>query len=116
MVSQFATRYCLEQYSDGNFVIMTYDSAEEALQEFTSLMGQKLPLPDIIFLDLGLDEMDGWEFMKRLETLNVGQKRPKIYILSSFSNAKDRALAKEHPMVEDYIDKPLTANRLEKIF
>ncbi len=116
MVSQFATRYCLEQFSEGNFSIFVYDSAEAALETFTNWISEQKPLPDLIFLDLGLDKMDGWEFMKALDTLVVKNGCPDIFILSSFSNAKDREVARKHPMVLGYIDKPLTKSQLETIF
>ncbi len=116
MVSQFATRYCLEQFSGEDFSISVFDSAEAALETFSNWIAQQNPLPDLIFLDLGLDKMDGWEFMEALETLVVKNGRPDIYILSSFSNTKDREVARKHPMVLGYIDKPLTRTQLENIF
>ena len=116
MVSQFASRYCLEQFAKETFLISTFDSAEAALENFDSLGQENQLLPDIIFLDLGLDEMNGWGFLEELQKLLKGKSVPKIYILSAFGKAKDRELAQNHPMVLGYIDKPLTRNRLEKIF
>lgn len=116
MVSQFASRYCLEQYAQATFLISTFDSAEVALEAFKELLLAKAPVPDLIFLDLGLDEMDGWGFLEALQKLFKGQTIPEIYILSAFGKAKDRELAQNHPHVLGYIDKPLTRNRLEKIF
>lgn len=116
MVSQFATRYCLEQFSKETFVIKTYDSAEEALEYFAENLLEEGQLPDIIFLDLGLGNMDGWEFMEQLRQMTQKDRRPEIYILSAFANSKDRETAQRHAMVSGYFDKPLTRNRLEKIF
>jgi len=116
MVSQFATRYCLEQFAKETFLISTFDSAEAALKSFKELMEEKASLPELIFLDLGLDKMDGWEFLKTLQQLLPKAAMPEIYILSAFGKAKDRELAHQHPHVLGYIDKPLTRNRLEKIF
>lgn len=116
MVSQFASRYCLEQYVQASFFISTFDSAEAALESFKTLLEEKEPLPDLIFLDLGLDEMDGWGFLEALQKLLKSLPVPEIYILSAFGKAKDRELAQRNPHVLGYIDKPLTRNRLEKIF
>lgn len=116
MVSQFASRYCLEQFAQGTFSISTFDSAEAALDNFRIYLSEQGGLPDIIFLDLGLDEMDGWAFIEELQTLLEGKTFPEIYILSAFGKAKDRELAQNHPLVLGYIDKPLTRNRLENIF
>ena len=116
MVSQFASRYCLEQFAKETFLISTFDSAESALETFRTLMLEEQALPDIIFLDLGLDKMDGWGFIEELERLVQPKPIPEIYILSAFGKVKDRELAQNHPLVLGYIDKPLTRNRLEKIF
>jgi CheY-like chemotaxis protein len=116
MVSQFATRYCLEQFAGVTFVISTYDSAESALESFTGLLQEDATFPEIIFLDLGLDKMNGWEFLEELQKLLKDKEIPEIYILSAFGKAKDRELAQKHPLVLGYIDKPLTRNRLESIF
>lgn len=97
-------------------MISTYDSAESALESFTELLQEDTPFPEIIFLDLGLDKMDGWEFLEELQKLLTDRAMPEIYILSAFGKAEDRALAQHHPLVLGYIDKPLTRNRLEKIF
>lgn len=115
LVSQFATRYCIEQYSE-NFTISTCADAEEALVVLSELILQNKELPDIIFLDLVMGDMNGWEFLKNLQKLSKGKKLPEIYILSAFVNSKDRAIAKEHTAIEGYIDKPLSRNSLDKIF
>ncbi len=116
MVSQFASRYCLEQFARETFLISTFDSAEAALEGFQNFVKEELNLPDIIFLDLGLDKMDVWGFIQELEKLLPRQLMPEIYILSAFGKSADRELAQNHPLVLGYIDKPLTRNRLEKIF
>lgn len=116
MVSQFASRYCLEQFAKETFMISTFDSAEMALEDFQQRIMENEALPELIFLDLGLDEMDGWGFLEELQKLLRDNSIPEIYILSAFGKARDRELAQNHPLVLGYIDKPLTRNRLEKIF
>lgn len=116
MVSQFASRYCLEQFAKETFMISTFESAEMALATFETLITENEALPELIFLDLGLDEMDGWGFLEELQRLLSDNSIPEIYILSAFGKAEDRELAQNHPLVLGYIDKPLTRNRLEKIF
>ena len=116
MVSQFATRYCLNQYSGKQFEITTFDSAESALDAFAAIMGNDEPLPDIVFLDLTMGGMDGWTFLKNLELLCEGDEPPEVYILSAFTNAEDRKIAKEHPLISGYFDKPLTKANLGTVF
>ncbi len=115
MVSQFATRYCLKQFVEDREVI-TCNSAEEGLELCGSLLEASKKLPEIIFLDLSMGGMDGWDFIKNLEVICKGNIQPSIFILSAFSNSKDREIAKQHPMIAGYFDKPLTKLNLEKVF
>ena len=115
MVSQFATRYCLEQYP-GQFEIMVCSSGEEGIELCAGMLGDNGKLPDIIFLDLTMHEMDGWTFIENLELISEGYDHPEIYILSAFSNAKDREVARQHSLVAGYFDKPLNRGNLEKVF
>ena len=115
LVSQFATRYCIEQYGE-NFSISTCADAEEGLVMLSNLIAENKELPDIIFLDLVMGDMDGWEFLENLQDLCKGQKLPEVYVLSGFSNSKDRAIAKEHSLIDGYFDKPLSRSSLDKIF
>ena len=73
-------------------------------------------LPDFIFLDLSMGEMDGWGFIDNLDIISKGFDRPKIYILSAFSNAKDREVAKNHDLISGFFNKPLTRGNLDIVF
>ena len=89
---------------------------KEALARFKEDFTADLPLPDFIFLDIGLGAMNGWQFIEALQEHLVAVKtRPDIFILSAFTNTEDRKKAQEHQLVAGYFDKPLTRSRLEKI-
>jgi len=115
MVSQFATRYCLEQFGD-NFVITTFSNAETGLAAVDEFLEEKEPMPELIFLDLVMDEIDGWEFIEALKKKLKKTSFPEIYVLSAFANSKDRARAKAHKKVAGFFDKPLTRVSLAKVF
>jgi CheY-like chemotaxis protein len=74
-------------------------------------------LPDIIFLDLSMPVMDGWEFMKEFEEIKsqLG-KKISVYILSSSIDSHDIDRAKNIPSISDYIFKPVDVQRLQEIF
>ncbi|WP_343487148.1 response regulator [Allomuricauda sp. d1] len=115
LVSQFATQYCIEQY-DGDFNITSCGSAEEGLMYCAKLIENKDELPNIIFLDLVMGDMDGWAFLENLKLIAEGHRQPEVYVLSAFTNSKDRAIAKENPLIAGYFDKPLTNTSLNKVF
>jgi CheY-like chemotaxis protein len=115
LVSQFASVYCIEQVNV-KCKIITCDSAAEGLDLISTRIRDKMALPDVLFLDLVMPEMDGWEFLDRLKLITDGLQTVDIYILSAFANSKDRERAKHHPMIQGYFDKPLSKSILEKIF
>ena len=114
LVSQFATRYCIQQ-SHGNFDIVTCSSGEEGIQACFNSVEENDRLPDIIFLDLVMDGMNGWDFLENLQNLFKEHELPSVYVLSAFTNATDRTIAKRHGMISGYVDKPLSRSYLEKI-
>ena len=115
LVSQFATRYCVQQYFT-DLDIVGCDSGEEGLSFCSGFFEDKKQLPDSIFLDLVMQGMDGWTFLDELKQTYGKIKLPKVYVLSAFVNANDRAVAKKHPLISGYFDKPLSRNHLQGIF
>ena len=73
-------------------------------------------LPDIIFLDLAMQGMNGWAFLDNLEHSFSKIKFPRVFILSAFTNSSDRSIAKKHPLVSGYFDKPLSRSLLDGVF
>ena len=114
LVSQFATRYCIQQ-SEQSSDIITCSSGEEGLSVFMELLEKDEKLPDVVFLDLVMGGMDGWTFLENMKNLFEGHRLPKVYVLSAFANSKDREIAKAHKLISGYVDKPLSRNFLDKV-
>jgi CheY-like chemotaxis protein len=71
-------------------------------------------LPDVIFIDINMPVMDGWEFMEAFQKLPLS-KRTLIYLLSSSINPADLERAKKTNFVSDYIIKPIKNEQLDAI-
>lgn len=71
----------------------------------------------IVFLDLNMPTMTGWEFLEAFDKFEEKLKKQyKIYILSSSINPADIERAEENIYVKDFIEKPLNKHILHKIF
>jgi len=115
LVSQFATEYCIRQ-ANGSATVKSFDKASESLKTFQDAIKKGEGMPQVILLDLVMPEMDGWAFLSELEKLVGWEGKVSVYIISAFAKSKDRDLAKNHPLVRGYFDKPLSNLSADKIF
>lgn len=88
----------------------------DALEYLNRIIGSGGKLPDVIFIDINMPVMDGWEFLEEYKSVAV--KIPgsiKIYILSSSVDKNDIMRSKEYQSVVDYVVKPVYKERFSEI-
>lgn len=87
--------------------------AIDYLKRFSGTAGN---IPEIIFLDINMPIMNGWDFLEELENIKASfPKTPRIYILSSTVDPEDYKRAKTFTEVIDFISKPLSKEFLDDI-
>jgi len=70
----------------------------------------------LVFLDINMPYMTGWDWLDQFEHINGGSKEKiDIYILSSSIDPRDKEKAKENHFVKEYLVKPLSKDVIEKI-
>ncbi|MDR5591483.1 response regulator [Christiangramia sp. SM2212] len=100
--------------------LLIYKNGKEALDYFKNIMEtvtDEDKLPDIIFLDLNMPVMDGWEFLNEfIKIKNSLNKKITLYVVSSSIDPRDLERAKSFNLVTDYLIKPIELKKFEKIF
>ncbi|WP_281502604.1 response regulator [Arenibacter sp. F20364] len=96
--------------------IMTFSDGEEALDFMLDNLHNDKELPDVIFLDIDMPIMDGFQFMEEYVKLKPSLgKKITIYMVSSSVDPVDIERAKKISEIADYMVKPITHNQLRNI-
>lgn len=99
--------------------IITAQNGEEALLYFDKIKknhktDNNIQLPQLIFLDLNMPVMGGWEFLDSFSTSNYDNFNTiKVVVLSSTIDPEDLKKANTYSMVIDFLPKPITLSMLD---
>jgi len=118
-VSNFLNEMALQEMDLSDEVHIS-ENGEEALKfinrHFSSDGKYLENYPDLIFLDINMPVMDGFQFLEEFEKIPFTEKKPiKIVMLTSSNASQDLERAKKFN-VEGYIVKPLCAEKIEALF
>ena len=117
-VTQLLNKYHLKT---GNFCtnIVAAHNGQEAIDFFKKLDSGEVSMdsfPEIIFIDLNMRMMDGWDFFEAFKRdFAHFEEKTKIFILSSSINPADIERANNERSIVAFLAKPLNENNLKKV-
>jgi CheY-like chemotaxis protein len=110
-IDNFVTRKILESGEFAEKVIVS-QSASDAIESLR-LGAIK---PDVIFLDIRMPMMGGFEFLQEYDKLDIENKQSiKIFMLSSSLDPTDLKKSTNNKYITSFIHKPLTQKSLDDI-
>ena len=110
-IDNFVTHKIMETSNFAENVIVSR-SAREAI---TSLSAGTLK-PDVIFLDVRMPLMSGFEFLEEYDKLKIDKSGIKIFMLSSSLDPLDIKRSMDNKYLTQFIHKPLTQKVLEELY
>lgn len=91
--------------------IKTFTKPEEGLTYI-----ENVESPTVLFLDINMPTLTGWEFLEQYEKVSEKVKRYlSIYILSSSLDQRDKNKAEANKYVKGFISKPLESDTITLI-
>ncbi|MFA6249395.1 MAG: response regulator [Mucilaginibacter sp.] len=95
--------------------ILNFSNGKEAI-DFLKDPQNEQRLPDVLFVDINMPVMNGWEFNKAFEEIKsqLG-KNITLYNISSSIDLEDIKRAKSNPIITDYLLKPIDEQYLAEI-
>lgn len=100
-----------------NVLVDTFTDAQIALNHIKERYTNDDTENSILFLDINMPTMTGWDFLDQYNILDDKIKnRIRLYVVSSSLYSYDQEKAANNKNVRGYLVKPLSANVIRKIY
>jgi CheY-like chemotaxis protein len=123
-MSRFSSVLLLDDNEDDNYIheryiqrahwadeVLVFTEAEKALSYLVS----HLQLPQVMLVDVNMPVMTGFQLLDKLCEAGVDLSSVAIVMVTSSLHPDDCRRAANHPLVSDYINKPINSEVLEAL-
>ena len=107
-----------ELFADEQDLALTFFSDSPAAFDHLRKLAEQQPdqLPDIVFMDIKMPILDGFEFLDRLqEERFLHDKSVDIFLLSSTLDSRDVKRAASYSNIRELVTKPLTVDKFRML-
>ncbi|MBD0333706.1 MAG: response regulator [Chitinophagaceae bacterium] len=104
-IANFIMRKLIERVAP-EYEVIDFTVPEQAINSMEELS------PDLIFLDLNMPVIDGWQF---LDLMNENNFENKVYILTSSTSELDEQQSRQYKNVMGFLIKPVNINALPAV-
>ena len=95
--------------------VTVYKNGKDALDSMKKRCEKNEPMPDIIFLDLNMPVLDGWQFFEMFTELEESHDT-RVHVLTSSLSKFDQEKAIEYGLKNGfYLQKPLSYEKINEI-
>ena len=105
----------LIQATENIDAILPFRNGQEAFDYFLENKVHADLLPDLVFLDLDMPVMNGWQFLEQFIKTTFAKRQIAIYICTVSINPRDREIYKHFSSLSGYLIKPITKEEIKDI-
>ncbi len=116
-IDQYMFKCVLNKNGVASSSIQVFNNGREGCTFLHRHAGDTDKLPDVIFLDINMPLVNGWDFLDEFRKLKpqLSKKNIRIYMVSSSIDKMDMQKARISKDVTGYLVKPITHNNIREI-